>query len=47
FWIVIAITFIAVLWGAFSPESLQNVTDQIQTYITNDFGWYYLLVVSL
>ena len=45
--IVIAITFIAVLWGAFSPESLQNVTDQIQTYITNDFGWYYLLVVSL
>lgn len=47
FWIVIAITFVAVMWGAFSPESLQNVTDQIQTYITNDFGWYYLLVVSL
>lgn len=47
FWIVIAITFIAVLWGALSPDTLQNVTDQIQTYITNDFGWYYLLVVSL
>lgn len=47
FWIVIAITFVAVMWGAFSPDTLQNVTDQIQTYITNDFGWYYLLVVSL
>ncbi|BBP91668.1 hypothetical protein BsIDN1_52860 [Bacillus safensis] len=44
---MIAITFVAVMWGAFSPDTLQNVTDQIQTYITNDFGWYYLLVVSL
>lgn len=47
FWIVIAITFVAVMWGAFSPQTLQNVTDQIQTYITNDFGWYYLIVISL
>ncbi|PRR93585.1 MULTISPECIES: BCCT family transporter [unclassified Bacillus (in: firmicutes)] len=47
FWIVIAITFVAVMWGAFSPETLQTVTDQIQTYITNDFGWYYLIVISL
>lgn len=36
FWIVIAITFVAVLWGVFSPETLQNVTDQIQTYINHE-----------
>ncbi|MGE6628815.1 glycine betaine transporter OpuD [Bacillus sp. NPDC077027] len=47
FWIVIVITFATVLWGAISPDSLQQITDQIQTYITHDFGWYYLIVVSL
>nr|WP_280513603.1 CbrC family protein [Bacillus xiamenensis] len=36
FWMVIAITFVAVLWGVFSPETLQNVTDQIQTYINHE-----------
>lgn len=47
FWIVIVITAAAVLWGVVSPVSLQNVTQSAQAFITNSFGWYYLLVVSL
>lgn len=47
FWIVIAITAAAVLWGVFSPDSLQNVSQSAQAFITDSFGWYYLLVVSL
>ncbi len=37
----------AVLWGVISPDSLQNVSQSAQAFITNSFGWYYLLVVSL
>lgn len=47
FWIVIAITAAAVLWGVISPDSLQNVSQSAQAFITDSFGWYYLLVVSL
>ncbi|MCO4849632.1 glycine betaine transporter OpuD [Bacillus vallismortis] len=47
FWIVIVITAAAVLWGVVSPDSLQNVSQSAQAFITNSFGWYYLLVVSL
>ncbi|NMV97222.1 glycine betaine transporter OpuD [Bacillus velezensis] len=47
FWIVIVITAAAVLWGAISPDSLQQVTDTAQKFITDSFGWYYLLVVSI
>jgi glycine betaine transporter len=47
FWIVIVITAAAVLWGVISPDSLQNVSQSAQSFITDSFGWYYLLVVSL
>lgn len=47
FWIVIVITAAAVLWGVIAPENLQNVSETAQTFITNSFGWYYLLVVSI
>lgn len=33
--------------GAISPDSLQQVTDTAQKFITDSFGWYYLLVVSI
>ncbi|WP_280146343.1 glycine betaine transporter OpuD [Bacillus amyloliquefaciens] len=47
FWIVIVITAAAVLWGVVSPDSLQQVTETAQNFITDSFGWYYLLVVSI
>ncbi|MCF7617200.1 BCCT family transporter [Bacillus sonorensis] len=47
FWIVIVITAAAVLWGIIAPDNLQALSSSIQEYLTNTFGWYYLLVVSL
>lgn len=46
FYIAAAIIFIVVVYGAIAPESLGAVTDQLQAWITNSFGWYYLLLVS-
>lgn len=36
-----------VLVGVFAPDSLESVTANVQNFITNSFGWYYLLFVSL
>lgn len=44
---MIVITAAAVLWGVVSPDSLQEVTETAQNFITDSFGWYYLLVVSI
>ncbi len=41
---VLALAFL--LWGAFSPENLAEVTGAIQTSLLNTFGWFYLLSAS-
>lgn len=46
FWITVALVFLAVAYGVIAPESFQSVTDNMQSFITTTFGWYYLLVVS-
>ncbi|MDL4840290.1 glycine betaine uptake BCCT transporter [Aquibacillus rhizosphaerae] len=47
FWITIALVFAAVLYGFFSPESFQEVTNNIQSAIKSTFGWYYLILVTV
>jgi glycine betaine transporter len=47
FWITIAIVSVAVIFGFMSPESFQNLTTDIQAFITSTFGWYYLILVTI
>ena len=46
FWITLGLVVLAVLFGAFAPESFESVTDNMKNFITSSFGWYYLLVVT-
>ncbi|KGX88253.1 glycine betaine uptake BCCT transporter [Pontibacillus litoralis] len=47
FWISIAISAIFVLWGVISPENLKSSTGNIQGYLTEKFGWFYLGTVAI
>ncbi|WP_033826465.1 glycine betaine uptake BCCT transporter [Bacillus andreraoultii] len=40
------ILLLLVIFGIFSPNLLESVTASIQDFITNAFGWYYLIVVT-
>jgi glycine betaine transporter len=46
FYISVGILLLLVLFGVFVPDALERVTSNVQTFITNSFGWYYLLLVS-
>jgi len=46
FWITVGLVVLIVLFGAFAPESFENVTENMKNFITSSFGWYYLLVVT-
>lgn len=47
FWISVAIVLAAVIFGATAPKSFEEVTGNIQGFVTSAFGWYYLILVSL
>lgn len=47
FYISAGILLLMVLFGVFVPDKLETMTANIQTFITNSFGWYYLILVSL
>ncbi|MFP3668795.1 BCCT family transporter [Priestia sp. SIMBA_032] len=47
FYISVAILALLVLVGVTMPATLENVTSNLQDAITNTFGWYYLIVVTL
>ncbi len=47
FWITLAITIAASIWGAVAPKNLETITGNIKSYISVHFGWWYLLIVSL
>jgi glycine betaine transporter len=47
FYISTGILFVLVLIGVMIPEALERVTANIQAFITNAFGWYYLILVTL
>ena len=42
--VVLAAAFLC--YGALAPESLASVSKEIQRYLLNSFGWFYLLSVS-
>ncbi len=46
FWITLGLVGLTVAYGAFAPNSFENVTDNMKNFITSSFGWYYLLVVT-
>ncbi len=46
FTISATIAIIFILWGAFAPNNLDEVTGMIQSFITLEFGWFYLLAAS-
>ncbi|QST00364.1 BCCT family transporter [Pontibacillus sp. ALD_SL1] len=47
FWISLAISAVFVLWGTISPSNLQAVSGEIQGFLTDKFGWFYLLTVAI
>jgi glycine betaine transporter len=47
FYISAGILLLMVLFGVFVPEALETTTANIQAFITDTFGWYYLILVSL
>jgi len=46
FWISVAIILVAVIFGITAPKSFEEVTGNLQKFITTTFGWYYLILVS-
>ncbi|SEA86488.1 glycine betaine transporter [Thalassobacillus cyri] len=47
FWYSITICTAFVLWGVFAPDHLESVSSNVTSYISNVFGWYYLLIVMV
>ncbi|WP_121615783.1 glycine betaine uptake BCCT transporter [Virgibacillus halodenitrificans] len=47
FWVSIVICIAFVLWGSLAPENLGTVTGDIQGFLTKNFGWFYLLSVTI
>ncbi|RNF39326.1 glycine betaine uptake BCCT transporter [Planococcus salinus] len=47
FWIALALTILAVAYGATAPDNFSEVTGNIESFLTTSFGWYYLLIVSV
>ncbi|AST90768.1 choline transporter [Sutcliffiella cohnii] len=47
FYISVAILALLVIVGVVLPDSLENITANIQAFITDVFGWYYLILVSI
>ncbi|MFD1174665.1 BCCT family transporter [Oceanobacillus picturae] len=47
FWYALAICIAVVIWGSVSPGKLESLTSSVTTFISVNFGWYYLLIVML
>lgn len=45
FWYAVVICIAIVLWGAFFPDNLNNITATTTAFIYNGFGWYYMFVI--
>lgn len=46
FWGSVVLTLAAVLIGLIAPKMFEQVTANIQAFLTTNFGWYYLLIVA-
>jgi glycine betaine transporter len=47
FYISVALLVLLVLVGVTMPDWLEEVTGNLQVFISESFGWYYLLIVTL
>ncbi|WP_017381794.1 glycine betaine uptake BCCT transporter [Paenisporosarcina sp. TG-14] len=47
FWIALALVVLAVGFGVIAPTSFETIIGKLQSFITTNFGWYYLSVVSV
>ncbi|WP_272479990.1 BCCT family transporter [Aquibacillus koreensis] len=47
FWYALTICGVLVVWGAIAPEHLKSVSLKVTTYISEAFGWYYLLIIMI
>ncbi|WP_163538830.1 BCCT family transporter [Gracilibacillus sp. YIM 98692] len=47
FWLSLSICAALVIWGVINPEYLQEITSTITTYISEAFGWYYLITIMI
>src|SRR5699024_12294926 len=46
FYIALAIAFVFILWGAIFPANVESVLGTINDFISNKFGWVYLLAIT-
>jgi glycine betaine transporter len=47
FYISVLLILVLVLFGLLAPNQLESVTAGLQEFISNSFGWYYLILVTL
>ncbi len=47
FWITVAIVLAAVIFGVSAPKSFEEMTGNLQAFLTSAFGWYYLILVTV
>lgn len=47
FWVSLSIIIIMVFTGALAPNRFENLTANLQMFITKYFSWYYLILVAL
>ncbi|MCA1026649.1 MULTISPECIES: glycine betaine uptake BCCT transporter [Cytobacillus] len=47
FWITVFIVFIFVILGVAVPDLFESVTANLQAFLTNSFGFYYLILVTI
>ncbi|MBT2757917.1 BCCT family transporter [Mesobacillus foraminis] len=47
FYVSVSVLILLVFVGVAMPATLESVTGSLQSYITDAFGWYYLIVVTM
>lgn len=47
FLISLFLIVIFILWGTFTPDHLESVTSNIQAFLQDKFGWFYLISASV
>jgi len=45
FWYAVVISIAIVIWGSIAPNQLNDITKTITVFISDKFGWFYMLVL--
>ncbi|WP_205520198.1 BCCT family transporter [Virgibacillus doumboii] len=46
FWVSIPLISVFIIWGAFFPDNVGYVLGIVDSFISNTFGWFYLMVMT-